>query len=204
MDETQWYTTIDIGTPGQTLRLNIDTGSSGVVVFDPSCTTCSLNNHTAFDGSKSRTFQRIDNSSFMTMYGDGSSSEGYQARDTVTVGSIAVKRQDLLMSTSASGSLWASSGYDGYVGITLDAGAFVNGSIGVFSNMVKRNLLRKPIAGIALVRERNGVTLPPGGAGEYAFGQINYHYVLGAITYAPVTSAVYWYTFFRPSVLIPC
>jgi hypothetical protein len=181
-----------VGTPGQPLKLSFDTGSSGVVMFDSSCHTCSLNNHTAFHASRSRTFHRIDHSTFSVLYGDGSSSSGYQGRDTLTVGSIAVKRQDLLLSTRVTGSLWATSGFDGYIGISPDANAFVNGSVGVFSNMVKRKLLRKPIAGIALVRERNGITLSPGNAGEYAFGAINYHYVLGKISYYPVTSANFW------------
>ena len=72
---------IEIGTPGQKIKVDVDTGSSDLWV--PGAGTKS--NYGTYDNSKSSTYKK-DKSGFQIGYGDGSSASGDWAKETVTIG----------------------------------------------------------------------------------------------------------------------
>lgn len=86
-NEYSYYLTeLSVGTPGQKLKVNIDTGSSDLWVLAPS----SGFKGGTFDGSKSSTFKSLNNN-FFTGYADGSWCSGSYVTDDVAIGSTKIK-----------------------------------------------------------------------------------------------------------------
>ena len=82
-ENAQYYGQIEIGTPGQTLNVVFDTGSSNLWV--PSV---QKPNHNVYDDSKSSSYV-ANGSTFAIQYGSGPVS-GYYSRDLVTIGDISL------------------------------------------------------------------------------------------------------------------
>lgn len=77
---------LEIGTPGQKIQVDIDTGSSDLWV--PGAGTKS--NAGTYDHTKSSTYKK-DKDGFKISYGDGSSASGDWAKETVKIGDATVK-----------------------------------------------------------------------------------------------------------------
>lgn len=77
---------IEIGTPGQKIQIDVDTGSSDLWV--PGAGTQS--DYGTYDHSKSSTYKKVQDG-FKISYGDGSGASGDWATETVKVGSASVK-----------------------------------------------------------------------------------------------------------------
>lgn len=80
-----YLTTIEIGTPGQKLQVDVDTGSSDLWV--PGQGTSSL--YGTYDHTKSTSYKK-DRSGFSISYGDGSSARGDWAQETVSIGGASI------------------------------------------------------------------------------------------------------------------
>lgn len=81
-----YLASIEIGTPGQSLRVDVDTGSSDLWV--PGAGTRSSDG--TYDHTKSSTYKRVADG-FSIRYGDGSSASGDWATDNVEIGGATVK-----------------------------------------------------------------------------------------------------------------
>jgi len=188
-NDNAWYSPIQFGTPAQTINLLFDSGSADLIIYDPSCTTCNLNNHTAFNRALSLTYNSTSSVKFQAAYGSsGKTVKGYTGADAVQIGSIKIKNQALAIVTEAV-SLNAKSSASGLAGIGPDVLSAIPGTNTVFSSMIKQSLISKPVVGIALVK---GTSDQADAGGEYRFGAINPAYVSGEIGWASVSSSYYW------------
>lgn len=166
----------------------LDTGSADTVVFSRGCSTCQLNNHTAFDSSKSSTYMPM-RESFSTAYGDGTRMSGVLSKDTVALApAVAVQRQLIAIITKkvkgSGAGLW-----DGILGLGPDQLSYVEDNITPPSNLIKSGAMAEPLFSVALVPAKRGLGR---GGGEYRWGGISPSYVKGDIVYADVTSSYYW------------
>ncbi|KAI8457804.1 aspartic peptidase domain-containing protein, partial [Phakopsora pachyrhizi] len=190
--DTAWSTEIYFGSDSQPLRMNIDSGSSDLFLFDPGCRNCEFKNHSSFNHHNSITFKVIHNSNFSSSYADGSIVDGYLARDTVSLnGNIFINKQILGMATKAS-EHWKRMAVDGLVGIGPDSLTTFNvsGNRGLFTQMIANNQLKEPVVGIALVKESFGNS----NSGTFSFGAIDERWILPGelLTWRNVTSRNFW------------
>ena len=81
---TQYFVTVDIGTPAQKFVVVPDTGSSNLWVYDGSCTTLVCTKHDRYYSDKSST-NVADGEKFDISYGSGSVS-GVVTEDVVALG----------------------------------------------------------------------------------------------------------------------
>ena len=88
-DQSLYYANLTLGTPGQTLRLHIDTGSSDLWVNTASSSFCQGNNCDGgtYSSSQSSTYKLV-NDQFNISYVDGSGASGDYISDTLGFGSI--------------------------------------------------------------------------------------------------------------------
>ncbi|KAK1753608.1 putative aspartic-type endopeptidase opsB [Echria macrotheca] len=93
-----YFAQVELGTPGQTLSLHVDTGSTDVWVLSPQTNLCRSsalqsvhgNCVSTFDSSASSTFREVEDADFEIRYLDGSGAEGIYFTDNVNVGGLNV------------------------------------------------------------------------------------------------------------------
>jgi len=93
-EETLYYANLTLGTPAQSLRLHIDTGSSDLWVNTASSRLCESQTNPCeggtYDSSASSTYQLV-NTDFNISYVDGSGATGDYVTDTLTFGGQTIK-----------------------------------------------------------------------------------------------------------------
>ncbi|KAG8702453.1 hypothetical protein FRC08_003478 [Ceratobasidium sp. 394] len=103
-NDTEYACPVTIGTPGVTLILDFDTGSSDFWVW--SCeyrASCSdLRGHNIYNPKRSRTSEPLPGESWEIRYGDGSYASGDVHLDTIVIGDIEIKRQAVEVSQDLS------------------------------------------------------------------------------------------------------
>ncbi|KAG0004779.1 Type I transmembrane sorting receptor [Entomortierella chlamydospora] len=183
--DSEYYGSVSVGTPAQTVRLDFDTGSSDIWFPTTSCTTSACKSHKQFNSAKSSTYKK-DGRKWTISYGDGSSASGILGSDMVSVGGVSV-RQTIGLATSES-SQFAQSPEDGLFGLGFDTIESVQGVKTFMDNAIAANALKKPVVSAYLPSvRRNG-----GKGGAYIFGDIDTTKYTGNLTYVPVTRKGYW------------
>lgn len=96
-EETLYFANVTMGTPAQTLRLHIDTGSSDLWVNVADSTWCTSKDQTCVGGTyapnSSSTYEYV-NSLFNITYVDGSGSAGDYATDVLRIGGATLDAQE--------------------------------------------------------------------------------------------------------------
>jgi hypothetical protein len=92
--ETLYYCNITLGTPEQSLRLVIDTGSSDLWCNTPNSTLCessadACRSSGTYDSSSSSSYSFVS-SDFNISYADGSGAAGDYVSDTLTIGQTTI------------------------------------------------------------------------------------------------------------------
>ncbi|KAF9358523.1 Type I transmembrane sorting receptor [Mortierella sp. AD094] len=183
--DSEYYGTVSVGTPAQTVRLDFDTGSSDIWFPTSTCTTSACKAHHQFNTAKSSTYKK-DGRSWTISYGDGSSSSGILGSDMVSVGGVSV-RQTIGLATDESAQ-FAQSPEDGLFGLGFDTIESVAGVKTFLDNAIAAKALKNPVVSAYLPSiRRNG-----GKGGAYLFGDIDTTKFTGALTYVPVTKQGYW------------
>ncbi|KAI0081774.1 endopeptidase [Panus rudis PR-1116 ss-1] len=178
----QYFTEISLGTPEQTFKVILDTGSSNLWVPSVQCTSIACFLHTKYDSSKSSTY-KANGSEFSIQYGSGSM-EGFVSRDTLRIGDLTIKDQLFAEATKEPGLAFAFGKFDGILGLAYDTIA-VNHIPPPFYELINQNLIDEPVFSFRL-----GETEEDGG--EAIFGGVDKSAYSGDLVYAPVRRKAYW------------
>ncbi|GAA5799405.1 rhizopuspepsin 1 precursor [Helicostylum pulchrum] len=182
-NDIEYYGDVQIGTPPQTFKINFDTGSSDLWVASTLCSSCT--SHTRYDSSKSSTYA-ADGRAWSISYGDGSNASGILAKDTVTLGGLAIKGQIIELAKRESSS-FASDPIDGLLGLGFNTITTVAGIKTPVDNLISQGLISSPVYGVHLGKASQG------GGGEYLFGGYDTTKFTGSLTTIPVDSSQgYW------------
>jgi saccharopepsin len=171
-----------LGTPPQTFKVVLDTGSSNLWVPGTSCTSIACFLHAKYDSSSSSTY-KANGTEFAIRYGSGSL-EGFVSQDTLTIGDLTIKKQDFAEATKEPGLAFAFGKFDGILGLAYDT-ISVNHITPPFYNAIDQGLLTEKVFTFRLgSSEEDG--------GEAVFGGIDSSHYTGKITYVPIRRKGYW------------
>lgn len=181
----QYFTEIQIGTPGQPFKVILDTGSSNLWVPSQDCSSLACFLHAKYDHDSSSSY-KANGSEFLIAYGSGSL-EGYVSQDTVSLGDLVIPKQDFAEATNEPGLAFAFGKFDGILGLAYNT-ISVNKIIPPIYNAIDQGLLDAPQFAFALgdtnKDEEDGGVATFGGYDETAF--------TGKITWLPVRRKAYW------------
>ncbi|MCJ1249419.1 Vacuolar protease A [Trapelia coarctata] len=181
----QYFSEISIGTPPQTFKVVLDTGSSNLWVPSQECNSIACYLHTKYDSSASSTYKK-NGSDFEIRYGSGSLS-GFISQDVVTIGDLKIKHQDFAEATNEPGLAFAFGRFDGIMGLGYDT-ISVNRIVPPFYNMLDQGLLDEPLFAFYLGNTANG----DDDESEAIFGGINKDHYTGKMTKIPLRRKAYW------------
>ncbi|KKA30997.1 hypothetical protein TD95_002938 [Thielaviopsis punctulata] len=178
----QYFSEITIGTPPQTFKVVLDTGSSNLWVPSSECGSIACYLHSKYNSADSSTFKK-NGTEFEIHYGSGSM-KGFVSKDTVSIGDIKIKDQLFAEATSEPGLAFAFGRFDGIMGLGYDT-ISVNGIPPPFYSMVSQGLVDEPIFSFYLSKSDEGDS-------EAVFGGVNKEHYTGDITYIPLRRKAYW------------
>lgn len=178
----QYFTEISIGTPAQTFKVILDTGSSNLWVPSVQCTSIACFLHTKYDSGQSSSY-KANGTAFSIQYGTGSM-EGFVSRDTLQIGDLVIPNQDFAEATKEPGLTFAFGKFDGILGLGYDT-ISVNHVVPPFYNMINNGLIDSKVFSFRIgSSEEDG--------GEAIFGGIDEKAYTGKLFYAPVRRKAYW------------
>ncbi|CZR64218.1 aspartic proteinase, pepstatin-sensitive [Phialocephala subalpina] len=180
----QYFSEITIGTPPQSFKVVLDTGSSNLWVPSSECGSIACYLHTKYDSSSSSTYQK-NGSSFEIRYGSGSLS-GFVSEDVMTIGDLEIKDQIFAEATEEPGLAFAFGRFDGILGLGFDT-ISVNKIPPPFYNMIEQGLLDEPLFAFYLGSTENDAE-----GSEATFGGVNKDHYTGKITEIPLRRKAYW------------
>ncbi|KAJ0124812.1 secreted aspartic proteinase precursor [Diaporthe amygdali] len=188
-NDREWLCPIKIGTPGQTLNLDLDTGSADLWVFTPESVSHpgELGNRSIFDVNVSSTARHQDGRTWTITYGDGSFAEGSVITDHVELGNLTIKNATIEVATHFSRNLID---YDpflsGLMGLAINLSTTVSPEEAGVTDGILSQLKRKGIGSIA-------VDLQYHNEGTFSFGKVNTSAYNGEMHYQPVMPGEgYW------------
>ncbi|ROV94046.1 hypothetical protein VMCG_08252 [Cytospora schulzeri] len=174
-----YVTPIQIGTPGQTLNLDIDTGSADLWVFSSETPSDEVSGQDIYTPSKSSTSKLLSGAEWDITYGDGSSSSGNVYTDKVSIGGLSVSGQAIELAEEVSSSFTQDSTTDGLLGLAFSSLNTVSPTPQkTFFDNAKAQL-DSPVFTADL-----GYHSP----GTYNFGYIDDTAYKGSLTYTPVST----------------
>jgi len=164
-NDLEYVVPVQIGTPGVTLKLDFDTGSSDLWVWSSELRANS-SGHTIYKPSVSSTSKPVPGATWNISYGDGSSASGNVYTDTIKIGALTIPNQAIELAEKLSSSFLQSGGSDGLLGLAWPS-----------INTVQPNSVATPVANIIQQGIAPGVfsvALDQGdGNGFYTFGGID-------------------------------
>lgn len=181
----QYFSDITIGTPPQSFKVVLDTGSSNLWVPSTECGSIACYLHTKYDSSASSTYKK-NGTSFEIRYGSGSLS-GFVSQDVMTIGDLQIKKQDFAEATEEPGLAFAFGRFDGILGLGFDT-ISVNHIVPPFYSMIDQGLLDEPVFAFYLGNTANGED----DEAEAVFGGVDDSHYTGKMTYIPLRRKAYW------------
>ena len=178
------FSEVEIGTPPQTFKVVLDTGSSNLWVPSSQCSSIACYLHNKYDSSASSTYKK-NGSEFSIRYGSGSLS-GFISQDVLQIGDLKVVGQDFAEATSEPGLAFAFGRFDGILGLGYNT-ISVNRIVPPFYNMLDQNLLDEPVFGFYL-----GDSNKEGDESEATFGGIDKDHYTGNLVKIPLRRKAYW------------
>ncbi|CAK7244484.1 MAG: aspartic proteinase precursor [Sporothrix thermara] len=179
----QYFAEISIGTPPQSFKVVLDTGSSNLWVPSRECGSIACYLHSKYDSSASSTY-KANGSSFAIQYGSGSLS-GFVSQDTVNIGNLQISKQEFAEATEEPGLAFAFGRFDGILGLGFDT-ISVNKIVPPFYSMINQGLLDSGVFSFYLGYSDDGSD------SEAVFGGVNKKHYEGKITTIPLRRKAYW------------
>lgn len=180
----QYFTEIQLGTPGQPFKVILDTGSSNLWVPSSSCSSLACYLHEKYDHDESSTYKK-NGTDFAIRYGSGSL-EGFVSQDVLTFGDLVIPEQDFAEATSEPGLAFAFGKFDGILGLAYDT-ISVNKIVPPIYNAVNQGLLDAPQFSFYL-----GDTSKSQDGGVCSLGGYDKSKFTGEITWLPIRRKAYW------------
>lgn len=177
----QYFSEITIGTPPQSFKVVLDTGSSNLWVPSKACGSIACYLHSKYDSSDSSTYKKND-TKFEIHYGSGSVS-GLISQDTVSIGDMTIKGQDFGEALEEPGLAFAFGRFDGILGLGFDT-ISVNKIVPPFYNMIEQDLVDEKVFAFYLTDDKS--------QSEAIFGGIDESRYSGDLTYLPLRRKAYW------------
>lgn len=180
--DAEFLSPIKIG--GQTLMMNLDTGSADLWVFNTQLPSQQTAGHSVYDPKKSSTFQPMDGASFKISYGDQSGASGTVGTDTVSVGGATVPKQAIELATQITDSFVEDVNSDGLMGLGFKS-----------SNTIEPQQQDTFFGNVApsLKAPLFTANLKHAPAGSYHFGAVDTTQFVGTLKMTPVDNAQgYW------------
>lgn len=119
--DVEYLTPVQIGTPAQTLNLDIDTGSSDLWVYSSETPAGEVSGQSIYTPNASTTAVKKEGLSWSISYGDGSNSKGDVYYDKVAVGGLTVAQMAVEVATEVSAEFTADTEIDGLLGLGFAA-----------------------------------------------------------------------------------
>ncbi|KOS21874.1 Endothiapepsin [Escovopsis weberi] len=178
--DSEYITQVSIGSPGQSLPLDFDTGSSDLWVFSSETPKAQAAGHKIWNIGQSKTAKELSGYSWSILYGDHSSSSGNVYTDSVTVGGFTVKTQAVESATKVSAQFTEDTSNSGLLGLAFDVDNTVKPvrQKTWFSNA--QSSLKAPLFTANLKHQADGT---------YNFGFIDSSEFRGPINYVPVDNS---------------
>ncbi|KAK6508861.1 Type I transmembrane sorting receptor [Arthrobotrys musiformis] len=183
--DVEYTIPVKIGTPAQTLNLNLDTGSSDLWVFSTSQPTSQLSGHNVYNPSKSSTWNKLAKFSWSISYADGSGASGDVGTDKVTIGSSTVNTQIVEIAKTVSSSFISGSN-DGLIGLAY-------GKLNTVSPVQAKTWFENILS--SLSNKLFTATLYHNKSGSYDFGYIDSKKYTGSIKYSSISTKNGWWEF---------
>jgi len=176
--DLQYYGTIQLGTPGQTLTVLFDTGSANLWVPGALCSSCSGTHR--FTPTESSTYYQLFQS-FSIQYGSGSAS-GALALDKLAVGGSSSTQVEFGVALSSQGT---GSDFDGIFGLAYQSIAVSNVQP-PFVSMVNAGVLSSNMFAFYLTDDMD----------EYSSGS---ELILGGYNSNRFTGSIRWFNLYQQS-----
>ncbi|KAL4785707.1 aspartic peptidase domain-containing protein [Aspergillus varians] len=180
----QYFSEIQLGSPPQTFKVVLDTGSSNLWVPSSECGSIACYLHQKFDSSSSSTYKK-NGSEFAIKYGSGSLS-GFVSQDNLQIGDLKIKGQDFAEATNEPGLAFAFGRFDGILGLGFDT-ISVNKIVPPFYNLIDQGLIDEPVFAFYL-----GDANTEGDSSVATFGGIDEDHYEGELIKIPLRRKAYW------------
>lgn len=179
-NDASYLIPVSVGTPAQTLMLDLDSGSADLWVFSSELPASESSGHSIYTPSKSTTSVQKTGYTWNITYEDGSGADGNVFSDKVVVGGATATSQAVEAATSVSSSFQSDTNNDGLIGLAMSS-----------INTVKPNAQTTFLDTIksTLPADLFTCTLKHQAPGHYDFGYINSSSYTGSIYYAPISTA---------------
>ena len=180
--DSEFLAPINVG--GQTLMMDIDTGSADFWVFNTGMPSSVSAGHTLYDPSKSSTFKLLDGYTFSLSYGDKSRASGSVGTDTVKVGGAAVGAQAIELANTVTSAFQHNGQSSGILGLA-------SSSMNTIKPKAQKTFYDNVMSSLA--QPVFTANLKHATAGSYTFGQIDKSQFQGSIAYTPIDpNSGYW------------
>eukprot|EP00656_Telonema_subtile_P027908 TRINITY_DN3010_c0_g1_i1.p1 TRINITY_DN3010_c0_g1~~TRINITY_DN3010_c0_g1_i1.p1 ORF type:complete len:374 (-),score=119.42 TRINITY_DN3010_c0_g1_i1:260-1381(-) len=120
VQDSEYFGTVEIGTPPQKFTVIYDTGSSNLWVPSKACTNCKKNG-TTYDSSASTSYKK-NGQSFALQYGTGSC-KGFLSTDDTTLGGATISAFDFGEVTTEAADVFGAAPFDGILGMGVPGAA---------------------------------------------------------------------------------